>query len=81
MRIYHGSADDTLAPENYRETIKQWAGVFGYDAESPESESANDPQQEMTTRVYGDHLEGVLADGVGHNFPNFGQLDMEFFGL
>lgn len=81
MRIYHGDADDILAPENYRETIEQWSGVFGYDANNPVSESPNDPQSGMTTRVYGDHLEGVLAAGVGHGFPNLGELDMVFFGL
>ncbi len=28
MQIYHGSADTTLAPANYNETIKEWCGVF-----------------------------------------------------
>ncbi|OLN84411.1 putative acetylxylan esterase A 1 [Colletotrichum chlorophyti] len=30
MQIYHGSADTTLYPQNWNETIKQWTGVFGY---------------------------------------------------
>lgn len=81
MRIYHGDADDTLLPPNYYEEIDQWSGVFGYDPANPESESANDPQQGMTTRVYGENLEGVLAAGVGHGFPNLGSEDMAFFGL
>ncbi|KAF7586393.1 hypothetical protein BBP40_008943, partial [Aspergillus hancockii] len=29
MQIYHGSTDSTLLPQNYQETTKQWAGVFG----------------------------------------------------
>jgi hypothetical protein len=44
MQIYHGSADSTLLPNNYNETIKQWAGVFGYDYTKPDSTKANTPQ-------------------------------------
>ncbi|KAH8179992.1 esterase PHB depolymerase domain-containing protein [Sarocladium implicatum] len=81
MRIYHGDADTTLNPNNYHETIDQWSGVFGYDPSNPESETANDPAQGMTTRVYGDHLEGVLAAGAGHGVPKQGEADMAFWGL
>jgi acetylxylan esterase len=44
MQIYHGSADSTLLPNNYNETIKEWAGVFGYDYTKPDSTKANTPQ-------------------------------------
>lgn len=81
MRIYHGSADTTLYPQNFQETIDQWSGVFGYDATKPVSQQQNTPSNGMTTSVYGENLEGVWGVGVGHGFPNFGQLDMEFFGL
>ena len=67
MQIYHGSSDSTLLPNNYNETIKQWAGVFGYDYTKPDSTLANTPQSRYTTTTFGDHLVGVYAQGVGHS--------------
>ncbi|KAI1077998.1 carbohydrate esterase family 1 protein [Whalleya microplaca] len=81
MQIYHGSADTTLAAPNYNETIKQWAGVFGYDDTAPETTTANTPESGYTTYVYGDHLTGVYANGVGHTVPIRGDDDLEFFGI
>lgn len=81
MQIYHGSADNTLLPNNYNETIKQWAGVFGYDYTKPDSTKANSPQSGYTTYTWGDHLVGVYARGVGHTVPIRGSDDMTFFGL
>jgi hypothetical protein len=28
MQVYHGSADTTLRPQNYQETMKQWVGLY-----------------------------------------------------
>ncbi|ORY70461.1 carbohydrate esterase family 1 protein [Pseudomassariella vexata] len=81
MQIYHGSADTTLAPRNYNETIKQWVGVFGYDENAPVTTQANSPQNGYTTYTYGDHLVGIYAQGVGHTVPIRGADDMKFFGL
>ncbi|RYP50890.1 hypothetical protein DL768_003679 [Monosporascus sp. mg162] len=81
MQIYHGSADSTLAAPNYQETIKQWAGVFGYNPDSPESTQQNTPQSGYTTSTYGDHLVGIYGQGVGHSVPIRGDDDMKFFGL
>ncbi|KAH8912719.1 carbohydrate esterase family 1 protein [Coniochaeta sp. PMI_546] len=81
MQIYHGSSDSTLLPNNYNETIKQWAGVFGYDYTKPDSTKANTPQSGYTTYTWGDHLVGVYAQGVGHTVPIRGSDDMKFFGL
>ena len=36
FQVYHGSADTTLRPQNYQETVKEWTGVFGFDASKPE---------------------------------------------
>ncbi|GKT88878.1 PHB depolymerase family esterase [Colletotrichum tofieldiae] len=81
MQIYHGSVDATLYPANYQETIKQWSGVFGYNPDKPTSSKQNTPQTNYRTDVFGDHLTGVWAVGVGHTVPIRGADDMKFFGL
>lgn len=81
MEIYHGSADTTLLPNNYNETIKQWCGVFGLDYTKPDSTKANTPQSGYTTYTWGEKLIGVYAQGVGHTVPIRGSDDMAFFGL
>ncbi|KAK2035895.1 PHB depolymerase family esterase [Colletotrichum somersetense] len=81
MMIYHGSTDTTLYPANYQETIKQWSGVFGYNADKPVSSKQNTPQTNYRTDVFGDHLTGVFATGVGHTVPIRGADEMNFYGL
>ena len=82
MQIYHGSSDSTLAAANYNETIKQWAGVFGYDPAKPDSTQANTPASRYTTYTWGGgKLVGIYAQGVGHTVPIRGADDMTYFGL
>ena len=81
MQVYHGSTDSTLLPQNYQETMKQWAGVFGYNYNQPQSTSANDPQSGYTRTVYGPSVQGIYAQGVGHTVPIRGADDMKFFGF
>lgn len=81
MQVYHGSADTTLRAQNYQETMKQWAGVFGYDYNKPQSVGANDPQSGYTRTVYGPSVQGIYAQGVGHTVPIRGSDDMKFFGF
>lgn len=81
LQLYHGSKDDVLLPQNYREEIKQWCGVLGYNADKPRSVRRDSPQKGYTTSVYGPLLEGVWADGVGHNVPVVGERDMAWFGI
>ncbi|KAK8851985.1 Alpha/Beta hydrolase protein [Apiospora arundinis] len=81
MQIYHGSADAALLPPNYNETIKQWSGVFGLDADKPTSTQANYPLQGYTTTTWSAQLQGIYALGVGHTVPIRGDDDMAFFGL
>ncbi|KAK7722255.1 hypothetical protein SLS64_000791 [Diaporthe eres] len=83
MQVYHGSADTTLYPSNYNETIKQWAGVFGFDYTKPDTTAANTPQSGYTTYSWGSpvKLQGIYANGVGHTVPIRGSDDMKFFGL
>lgn len=81
MQIWHGSVDTTLAPQNYEETIKQWTDVFGVPADSPTNERQNFPQQGYTTSDYGDSVQGIWAQGVGHSVPSNLTASEEWFGL
>ncbi|KAF2453968.1 Alpha/Beta hydrolase protein [Lineolata rhizophorae] len=80
MQIWHGSVDTTLAPQNYEETIKQWTGVFGVSQE-PTSEQQNTPQQGYTTSDYGENVQGIWAQGVGHSVPAHLEESEAWFGL
>ncbi|PSN61131.1 alpha/beta-hydrolase [Corynespora cassiicola Philippines] len=81
MQVYHGSADGTLRPQNYQETMKQWAGVFGYNYDKPEGTKQNDPQSGYTRTTYGPRVEGIYAQGVGHSVNIRGNDDMKYFGF
>ncbi|KAI1873475.1 hypothetical protein JX265_005097 [Neoarthrinium moseri] len=80
MQIWHGSADSTLAPQNYQETIKQWTGVFEV-SQTPTSERKNYPQNQYTTDDYGPNVQGIYAQGVGHSVPANLTASEEWFGL
>ncbi|KAI1500269.1 acetylxylanesterase aceA [Biscogniauxia marginata] len=80
MRIHHGSADTTLYPQNYNETIKQWTGVFGY-PDTPIETFADDPASPYTRYVYGENVEGAYGTGITHNIQIFGDADLEWFGI
>lgn len=80
MKIFHGSADTTLYPQNYQETIKQWTGVFGYSMSNPTAQSGV-PGSQYTTYTYGPKVVGVYGQGVGHGVPVMGDEDMKFFCL
>ncbi|KAB8259853.1 putative acetylxylan esterase A [Aspergillus pseudonomiae] len=81
MQIYHGDADATLYPQNYQETCKQWAGVFGYNYDAPESKASDTPEANWVTTTWGPNLQGILAGGVGHNIQIHGDEDMKWFGF
>lgn len=81
MQIYHGANDGTLRPQNYYETMKQWAGVFGYNYDRPAQTRQNDPQNGWTRTMWGERVEGVFAQGVGHSVNVRGADDMRFFGF
>ncbi|KAI0867588.1 putative acetyl xylan esterase [Hypoxylon argillaceum] len=80
MRIHHGTADTTLYPQNYYETIKQWTGVFGYST-TPVATYPNTPRSPYTRYVFGPNVEGVLGEGITHNIDIFGDADMQWFGF
>ncbi|KAI0474557.1 PHB depolymerase family esterase [Xylaria cf. heliscus] len=62
MRIHHGTADTTLYPQNYYETIKQWTGIFGYST-TPSATYPNTPRSPYTRYVFGPNVEGILGQG------------------
>jgi len=80
MQIYHGSADTTLLPPNYGETIKQWTGIFGYSL-TPQQVVNNHPLPGYTTNIFGPNVQGIYATGVGHTVPVQGNQDLMWFGL
>ncbi|KAK0656890.1 carbohydrate esterase family 1 protein [Cercophora newfieldiana] len=61
MRIVHGSADSIIYPQNFNETLKQWAGVFGYTYGQPAQTLGNTPKAGYT-KVYDDD------DDVGYEY-------------
>lgn len=76
MQIYHGGADDTLLPQNYEETVKQWTGVFGFDPEAPEESEEGVPQSGYTTETWGvgeenplGTVQGIYVPTAGHTVP------------
>lgn len=81
MMIYHGSADSTIYPPNFNETLKQWSGVFGYTYGQPQQTLPNTPAAPYTKYVYGPNLVGVYGTGVTHNIAVNGAADMEWFGI
>ncbi|KAK3905768.1 major facilitator superfamily domain-containing protein [Staphylotrichum tortipilum] len=81
MQIYHGSADTTIYPPNFNETLKQWAGVFGYTYGQPQQTIANTPASSWTEYIYGPNLVGVYGTGITHNIPIHGENDMAWFGI
>ncbi|KAK4231134.1 hypothetical protein QBC38DRAFT_533772 [Podospora fimiseda] len=81
MMIYHGSQDEIINAQNFQETMKQWAGVFGYTYGSPQQTLNNNPGSPYTKYVYGDQLVGVYGAGVTHNIPMNAAHDLQWFGL
>lgn len=80
MQIWHGSADATLAPQNYQEEIKQWTAVFNL-SQTATSTVQNNPKQGYTTSNYGEWVQGIYAQGVGHSVPANLTASEIWFGL
>lgn len=82
MQVWHGSADGTLSPNNYQETIKQWTNVFGL-SQTPTSTVQNFPERNYRTENYGTEgmLQGIWAQGVGHSVPSNLTASEQWFGI
>jgi acetylxylan esterase len=81
IQEYHGTADTTLFPPNLNEEVKEWSGIFGYNAAAPTQVLQNTPLAGYTKSIYGPSLQGILAQGVGHTVPIQGNEDMKWFGI
>ncbi|KAJ7512178.1 carbohydrate esterase family 1 and carbohydrate-binding module family 1 protein [Mycena galericulata] len=81
IQEYHGTADTTLYPPNLNEEVKEWSGVFGYNAAAPVEVLDNTPLSGYTKSIYGPNLQGILAQGVGHTVPIQGTEDLKWFGI
>jgi hypothetical protein len=86
FQVYHGSTDAILRPQNYQETVKEWTGVFGFDATKPAKTQANFPAQNYKTDTWGvttanplGTVQGIYVTGVGHTVPIQGYVDAVFW--
>lgn len=80
MMIYHGGTDDIVRPQNYKEEIKQWAGIFGYAIPAKETYQ-NQPASGFVKEVYGPNLQGNWHATAGHGVPTVAAEDMKWFGI
>ncbi|KAL4910301.1 putative acetylxylan esterase A [Aspergillus multicolor] len=80
MKIYHGSDDTTIYPQNY-ETCKQWAGVFRLDFDNPRRLLNDMPMANWDKTVWGRDLQGIWANGRGHTLEVQGEEDLKWFGF
>lgn len=80
MQIWHGSADTTLAPQNYQEELKQWTNVFGVSMTATDVKK-DTPDKGYTLSDYGPMVEGIYAQGVGHSVPSHLAASEAWFGL
>ncbi|KAK7995901.1 hypothetical protein PG991_015368 [Apiospora marii] len=81
LQIYHGGSDTTLYPNNYNETIKEWAGVDGYNYQAPVQTLGGTPIQQCTKYIFGDRLQGIYCPSIGHTVPVQGEEDLKWFGI
>ncbi|KAF7292074.1 Carbohydrate esterase family 1 and carbohydrate-binding module family 1 protein [Mycena indigotica] len=81
IQEYHGTADTTLLPPNLAEEVKEWAGIFGYNAAAPTQVLQNNPANSYTKSIYGPNLQGISGAGVGHTVPVMVPEDLKWFGI
>ena len=56
MQVFHGSVDNVVYPQNYYESIKQWAGLFKYST-TPKKTVVDNPVSPFIKYVYGKNLQ------------------------
>ena len=70
IAIWHGDADERVAPRNRQELVEQWTAVHGLADKSP----TRDEHAWIVRERYADDrgttmVESVLVRGLGHAFP------------
>ncbi|KAI0069947.1 acetyl xylan esterase [Panus rudis PR-1116 ss-1] len=81
MQVWHGTADTTLYPQNFWETIKQWTTVFGYPSNPISNVTESYLPRGYSNATYGPNFQAILAQGVGHTVPLFEQQYLQFLGI
>ncbi|KAI0398584.1 Alpha/Beta hydrolase protein [Xylariaceae sp. FL0594] len=83
MQIFHGTNDEVLNYNVFKEEVKQWTAVFGYDGQHPTVTTPDTPVANWTKYVYGpsDWFEAYSAGGVTHNIQNQEATVMDWFDL
>ncbi|KZT01302.1 carbohydrate esterase family 1 protein [Laetiporus sulphureus 93-53] len=81
MQVWHGTADTTVYPQNFYESIKQWTTVFGYPTTPISNVSESYLPSGYSNSTYGPMFQAILAQGVGHTVPLFEQQYLEFMGI
>jgi acetylxylan esterase len=80
VQFWHGSTDATLSPKNYDETLKQWTNVFGVTT-TPTKSQKDTPEKNYRTDDFGENVQGIWAQGVGHSVPSHLTISEAWFGL
>ncbi|KAK7694004.1 hypothetical protein QCA50_003580 [Cerrena zonata] len=80
VQFWHGTIDTTLYPQNFWEEIKQWTNVFGV-SQTPSTNLSGNPLPNYSRASFGDNVQGILAQGVGHTVPERETDTLEWFGL
>ncbi|KAI0779950.1 putative acetylxylan esterase A [Fomes fomentarius] len=81
MQVWHGTADTTLFPQNFFETVKQWTMVFGYPSTPISNVSEPFLPAGYSNATFGPNFQAILAQGVGHTVPLFEQQYLQFLGI
>jgi acetylxylan esterase len=81
VQLWHGSNDEVLNVQNFKEEIKQWTDVHGV-SQTPTSTEPDTPQTGWTRTRYGNgQVEAVLEQGQPHNLQVIADEAIRFFGL
>lgn len=85
VQLWHGTKDDVLYFNNFREAIKQWTNVLGV-SQTPTSTESNTPAAKWIRTRYADSSGNVLVEAIeetdyGHNLQVKPDHAIVFFGL
>jgi acetylxylan esterase len=83
VQLWHGTNDETLNYNNFREAVEQWTNVHGL---SQTPTFTDTPQSGYTRTRYGSsggqaQVEAISMSGVSHNLPVNAAEAIRFFGI
>ncbi|KAI0744297.1 acetyl xylan esterase [Daedaleopsis nitida] len=81
VQVWHGTADTTLAPQNFYEQVKQWTTVFGYSSTPLSNTTSAGLPSNYYNATFGPMFQAILAQGVGHTVPLYEQMYLQFLGI